>query len=803
MVQQSRGLFQARGSLVVSCRSRFARWGVSLLALAALMAVGATGAAAPPPSPQAIRRLEAARLHLAQAESLQGLQPDKAARRRVEGALDALNAAREAAYGPDLTARSAAGNFDGTIQEVEPNNSAPAAQSLDAVLIREGSAVVMGEIRAAGDQDFFSFTAPAGARVWAYVDTGGAQFPGATSRDSVLTLVASDQTTILESDDDDGVGNGGDTIVETGFASAITGHPLPAPGTYYLGIREWANSGTLSPYRLYLVVTTTDPAADSESLDANPLLPAGAQMGMFAGTASTTDVDFFRVAVQQGDVMTLQIDEDPTRNGTASFMEVVLYSPEGVTLIAADSASQAFSFRVPTGGLYIVRVMQLSPVAAGDYVLLAAVHTRAISDAAVINGLVGSGSAEHPAISGRQVGRLVRNGVASNADLPPKPFPGRFNTDQQAFDAYLFKNRSGLEARVTVTLTAYDSNFPFSSTYSTFDPGNLASGYLADGGLSPAALTKVLYSLRVAPGEVFVVLVATVLGPAPNIPYTLTLTGDSLRSSLVGCPADMVVPNDLNQAGAVVNYNPPGTTDPSLGPVDCTPPPGSFFPIGITQVVCRDQIGTECTFAITVKDVQAPTVSVPASAGAVQSQAAGAAVLFNVTAGDNAPGVGLVCAPPSGSVFPVGPTLVTCTATDAAGNTANKAFLVTVTPPASTLGVKVKGKGNVATGDPAAAFTANGSVSATGVIKMTVTYTQSTAGQSLKSNSVSAVARTGNQVRIFGKIRNNKGQAQDFMLELADVAKPGANQDLIRLDVASGFQLAQTVISKGEISLKP
>ena len=44
---------------------------------------------------------------------------------------------------------------------------------------------------------------------------------------------------------------------------------------------------------------------------------------------------------------------------------------------------------------------------------------------------------------------------------------------------------------------------------------------------------------------------------------------------------------------------------------------------------------------------------------------------------DNFPGVTAVCCPASGSCFPVGATTVTCTATDASGNTASCQFTVT------------------------------------------------------------------------------------------------------------------------------
>src|SRR5262249_4831678 len=48
------------------------------------------------------------------------------------------------------------------------------------------------------------------------------------------------------------------------------------------------------------------------------------------------------------------------------------------------------------------------------------------------------------------------------------------------------------------------------------------------------------------------------------------------------------------------------------------------------------------------------------------------------TAGDNCPGVGFVCTPPSGAAFAKGANTVNCTATDASGNTAGCSFSVSV-----------------------------------------------------------------------------------------------------------------------------
>jgi hypothetical protein len=55
-----------------------------------------------------------------------------------------------------------------------------------------------------------------------------------------------------------------------------------------------------------------------------------------------------------------------------------------------------------------------------------------------------------------------------------------------------------------------------------------------------------------------------------------------------------------------------------------------------------------------------------------------AVVAFSATVTDNCPGATISCIPSSGSTFPVGTTLVTCTATDTAGNTDVCTFDVTV-----------------------------------------------------------------------------------------------------------------------------
>jgi hypothetical protein len=78
-------------------------------------------------------------------------------------------------------------------------------------------------------------------------------------------------------------------------------------------------------------------------------------------------------------------------------------------------------------------------------------------------------------------------------------------------------------------------------------------------------------------------------------------------------------------------------------------------------------------------DTIPPSITVPSDALLNATSPAGAVFTFIVSATDDAdPNVVASCAFPSGTVFPIGTTLNTCTAADASGNTATASFHVTV-----------------------------------------------------------------------------------------------------------------------------
>ena len=82
-------------------------------------------------------------------------------------------------------------------------------------------------------------------------------------------------------------------------------------------------------------------------------------------------------------------------------------------------------------------------------------------------------------------------------------------------------------------------------------------------------------------------------------------------------------------------------------------------------------------------DLGPPTISCPPVVTAIDpfKGPTGEVVFFSVPATDDSdPAPSVVCVPPSGSLFPPGTTIVTCTATDAAGNQATCQFPVVVVP---------------------------------------------------------------------------------------------------------------------------
>jgi hypothetical protein len=111
------------------------------------------------------------------------------------------------------------------------------------------------------------------------------------------------------------------------------------------------------------------------------------------------------------------------------------------------------------------------------------------------------------------------------------------------------------------------------------------------------------------------------------------------------------------------------------------PPSGSLLPLGTHVVTCEVKSVTATNsyfFTVSVLDTTAPAIQCP-NLAVESTNAAGVRVQFNISASDQVdPAPHLICTPPSGTLFPMGVSVVRCLAWDAMGNTNQSEFLVTV-----------------------------------------------------------------------------------------------------------------------------
>ena len=169
--------------------------------------------------------------------------------------------------------------------------------------------------------------------------------------------------------------------------------------------------------------------------------------------------------------------------------------------------------------------------------------------------------------------------------------------------------------------------------------------------------------------------------------FTVTVNGDMENPAIPDCPNNIgPLDMDAGQCGATANWTEPTATDncPGAGIArsDATGlNSGDLFSEGVTTIeyTATDAIGNTalCSFTVTVNgDAEPPTIS------NCPSDISGCSTMPTwtpPTASDNCPGI--VTLTPSanpGDTFPIGTTTVTYTATDAAGNTAECSFDVTV-----------------------------------------------------------------------------------------------------------------------------
>jgi hypothetical protein len=169
---------------------------------------------------------------------------------------------------------------------------------------------------------------------------------------------------------------------------------------------------------------------------------------------------------------------------------------------------------------------------------------------------------------------------------------------------------------------------------------------------------------------------------------TVTTIVDNIEPE-ISCPTNIIVSLDPDVCSMNIIFPLATATDNCSNATDITIVSdinsGSNFPVGTTTVTYRatDSAGNtdECTFEVIVSDVQAPEITCPSNITVQLEplQCEGIAT-FAPTISDNCPDVffNYLTEIESGDPFPIGINTVTLLAEDAAGNTAECSFTVTV-----------------------------------------------------------------------------------------------------------------------------
>jgi hypothetical protein len=207
----------------------------------------------------------------------------------------------------------------------------------------------------------------------------------------------------------------------------------------------------------------------------------------------------------------------------------------------------------------------------------------------------------------------------------------------------------------------------------------------------PVRLQAYAYDIPLTAAYEYYRLNITANGGATGIQLTeLQFLSPDMVTPVIATPSNILV-GTVSDSGEAVSFSPTATDDED-GPVTvlCNPPSGSIFPIGSTTVVCTasDTSGnhSQTSFTVTVNDdrvndISPPAITTPADIVVPATSPAGTAVTFTASAFDVMDGARSTTSnPASGSVFPVGTTVVTTTASDSKGNTTSRTFNVTVLP---------------------------------------------------------------------------------------------------------------------------
>ena len=276
------------------------------------------------------------------------------------------------------------------------------------------------------------------------------------------------------------------------------------------------------------------------------------------------------------------------------------------------------------------------------------------------------------------------------AETTSSPFELTISSDQRSANIVV-GNTS--QATLTVGLTSGNAQ-PVSLSCNLSPASSEASCNISPSVVTPTGTATLTIATEdtISPGQYTATITATPergINRTTNFVVAVDAKPD-INPPVINVPSTPIQVNASGPSGAQVQYQRSATDDVD-GPINltCTPPSGSTFPIGETVVTCEatDSAGNpgEESFTVTVKppvpppDTTPPVITVPEDITEETTSPDGIQVPFEVSVQDDVDRtVEISCDHNSGSIFPIGETVVTCEATDSAGNPASENFTVTV-----------------------------------------------------------------------------------------------------------------------------
>ena len=162
---------------------------------------------------------------------------------------------------------------------------------------------------------------------------------------------------------------------------------------------------------------------------------------------------------------------------------------------------------------------------------------------------------------------------------------------------------------------------------------------------------------------------------------SLSLQSEDTAPPIIACPGNITASADAGYCfKSIVTFSATAIDNSPGVLVACAPASGSRFNVGTTSVRCvaTDIVGTtnSCTFNVLIRP-EAPVIQCPANIIAECAPPGGRTVTFSVTASSPCdPNLTVGCVPPSGSLFPVGASVVNCAAVDSTGGRSECGFSV-------------------------------------------------------------------------------------------------------------------------------